>query len=236
MKRRDFLIGSASAAIAGGLAGCDDHGASRMPQPPVATTGPDGKPRLPWQNWSGYRHCIPDARVAPANLDEMVSFLKNAKGTVRPVGAGHSFTELVPTDGGTILSLRNFEGLLSHDEAACTATFGAGTKLGNVGEPLNAIGQALPNMPEIDQQTLAGAMSTGTHSLSIAAPPVSFWPAARFNAYTAPARGPVTWMSVVPSVIEPWMYDMAEYATLSLALTVVPSILVKPRLPPTKAA
>lgn len=164
MNRRSFLLSSAGALTAASLAtGCDDHGASRMPQPPAASLGADGKRRIPWQNWSGYRHCSPDARVAPANTDELAQFLKNAKGTVRPVGAGHSFTELVPTDGGTILSLRNFEGLLSHDNAALTATFGAGTKLGQIGEPLDALGQALPNMPDIDAQSLAGAMSTATH-------------------------------------------------------------------------
>ena len=164
MKRREFLASTLGLAAAGSLSsGCSDRGASAMPQPPAITTGPDGKRRIPWQNWSGYRHCLPAARIAPANTDELASFLKASKGPVRPVGAGHSFTELVPTDGGTILSLRNFEGLLSHDAAAMTATFGAGTKLGQLGELLDPLGQALPNMPDIDEQSLAGAMATGTH-------------------------------------------------------------------------
>lgn len=162
MKRRDFLLGSAGTAATLALGGCDDHGAANMPQPPVATMGPDGKPRLPWQNWSGYRHCLPESRYAPKTLDELASYLKTAKSGVRPVGAGHSFSELVPTDG-TILSLRNFEGLRSHDATALTATFGAGTKLGQVGDLIDPLGQALANMPDIDEQSLAGAMSTGTH-------------------------------------------------------------------------
>lgn len=166
MKRRDFLAAAAATttvAATGALSGCSDHGESRMPKPPQAVMGPDGVQRLPWQNWSGYRHCLPGARVAPNTVDEMAEFLKLAKTTVRPVGAGHSFTELVPTDGGILVSLRNFSGLLSHDAAALTATFGSGTRLGDVGEPLDKVGQAMPNMPDIDEQTLAGAMSTGTH-------------------------------------------------------------------------
>jgi len=162
MKRRDFLASSLGLAAAGVLPGCDDHGASKMPQPPVATVGPDGKRRIPWQNWSGYRSCLPSERLAPANEDELAFVLKKARGPVRPVGAGHSFTELVPTDG-TLVSLRNFEGLRAHDAEKMTATFGAGTKLGATGEPLHAAGQALQNMPDIDEQSLAGAMATGTH-------------------------------------------------------------------------
>ena len=162
MKRRDFLAASLGAAVAVPLAGCDDHGESRMPKPPAAAPGPDGKMRLPWQNWSGYQSCLPIDRVAPKNEDELALLLRNAKGPIRPVGAGHSFTPLVPTEG-TIVSLRNFEGLLSHDAATLTATFGAGTKIGQIGEPLDAAGQALQNMPDIDEQTLAGAISTGTH-------------------------------------------------------------------------
>lgn len=162
MKRRDFLAAGVGALAGATLAGCDDYGASKMPKPPQAGVGPDGKRLIPWQNWSGFRSCLPAQRIAPESLDELVSFMKGAKGPVRPVGSGHSFSELVPTDG-TLLSLRNFSGVLSHDAATLTATVGAGTKLGELGEPLEAIGQALPNMPDIDQQTVGGAFSTGTH-------------------------------------------------------------------------
>jgi len=162
MKRRDFLASSLGLAASALLPACDDRGASRMPQAPEAATGPDGARRLPWQNWSGYQHCLPAGRVAPASLDELVDVVRKAPGPIRPVGAGHSFSPLVPTDG-TIVSLRNFEGLLARDATAMTATLGAGTRLGNLGEPLATAGQALFNMPDVDQQALAGAMATATH-------------------------------------------------------------------------
>ncbi|HUR41887.1 MAG TPA: D-arabinono-1,4-lactone oxidase [Verrucomicrobiae bacterium] len=152
MKRRDFLAGSAAAAGLA-LAGCD----SAAP-PPARKRGDP----IRWRNWSGYQSCLPAQRIAPESLDQLVDLLRKAPGPVRPVGAGHSFTPLVPTDG-TLLSLRNFTGLLRHDAKAMTATFGAGTKLGQVGGPLQGIGQALPNMPDVDEQSLAGAIGTGTH-------------------------------------------------------------------------
>lgn len=162
MNRRHFLQGSAATMAAGALTACDDHGASRMPVPPAATAGPDGQRRLPWQNWSGYQHGLPAQRLAPRDEGELADLLRRAPQPLRPVGAGHSFSALVPTDG-TLLSLRHFEGLIEHDSTALTATVGAGTRLGRLAELLDGIGQALPNMPDIDEQTLGGAIATATH-------------------------------------------------------------------------
>ncbi|KMQ53828.1 hypothetical protein ACS96_26125 [Pseudomonas aeruginosa] len=70
-------------------------------------------PRLiPWRNWSGAQSCLPLAREAPKDLDELVRVIRQASGRIRPVGSGHSFSALVPTDG-TLLSLAYFSGLLS---------------------------------------------------------------------------------------------------------------------------
>jgi FAD-linked oxidoreductase len=152
MRRREFLASALGALAGAALPGCDE------PAPPRAA----GPRQIPWRNWSGYQHCLPAQRVAPESLDQLVELLRTAPGPVRPVGAGHSFTPLVPTDG-TIVSLRNFEGLLAHDPTALTATLGAGTRLSRIGPVLDGIGQALPNMPDIDMQMLAGAIATGTH-------------------------------------------------------------------------
>ena len=84
----------------------------------------------------------------------MTKFYYHARSIARAVGSGHSFTPLVPTDD-TIVFLRHFSGLMAHDEELMQATFGSGTKLGAIGEPLSALVQALPNMPDINKQTLA---------------------------------------------------------------------------------
>ncbi len=117
---------------------------------------------IPWRNWSGGQMCLPQARLAPATEAELADLLKAAVGTVRAVGAGHSFSALVPTEG-SIVSLSKFSGLLAHDAEKLQAEFGAGTRMADMGAPLKAIGQALPNMADIDYQTLAGAISTSTH-------------------------------------------------------------------------
>jgi len=98
----------------------------------------DKSNRIPWKNWSGSQVCYPEFRKAPATIEELRSLITAAKGKIRPVGAGHSFMPLVPTD----------------DTIA---------RLGDIGEPLAQTGQALLNMPDIDEQTLAGALGTATH-------------------------------------------------------------------------
>ena len=116
---------------------------------------------LPWRNWSGALTSYPASRFAPSSEDELVSFLRTTSDAVRPVGAGHSFTPLVPTDG-VLVVLDKLSGLFDYDEGTDQATFGAGTRLGSMGVPLDAIGQAMFNLPDIDRQTLAGAISTAT--------------------------------------------------------------------------
>lgn len=115
---------------------------------------------LPWRNWSGGQSSTPAGRFAPASEEALQSFLATTHGALRPVGAGHSFSGLVPTNGHLVV-LDRIAGLTGHD--AASATFGAGTRLSETGPVLEAIGQALNNLPDIDRQTLAGAIATGTH-------------------------------------------------------------------------
>jgi FAD-linked oxidoreductase len=118
--------------------------------------------QVPWRNWSGALSSNPKSRLAPASEDELVSMIKQSTGTIRPVGSGHSFTPLVPTDDN-LLILDKLNGLVSHDENSLQATLWAGTRLSDSGPQLDAVGQAMINLPDIDRQTIAGAISTSTH-------------------------------------------------------------------------
>jgi len=152
MNRRQFLAGSAlSALFAAG---------------PMRALGAG----TPWRNWSGGQACQPAGRFSPASVAELQEFLAAGSaegvGTGRPVGSGHSFTALVPTDGH-ILVLDQLTGMLDHNSSTLQATFAAGTRLGDMGAPLAGVGQAMLNLPDIDRQTLAGATATATHGTGI---------------------------------------------------------------------
>ena len=102
LKRRSLV------AALGGLALASRYGVA----PAVAATAE--KRRLPWRNWSGSQHCVPQARLAPASIGELQELLAGSSGVIRPVGAGHSFTPLVPTDG-TLVSLSRLGGISDVD-------------------------------------------------------------------------------------------------------------------------
>lgn len=133
-------------------------GAALLASRAQAVTAPTSK--LPWRNWSGGQSSTPTARFSPTSEESLQAFLKESRGALRAVGAGHSFSPLVPTDGHLVV-LDRLAGLIEHD--ADSATFGAGTRLSETGPVLEAIGHALNNLPDIDRQTLAGAIATGTH-------------------------------------------------------------------------
>jgi FAD-linked oxidoreductase len=115
-----------------------------------------------WSNWSGGVTCKPRQILAPKDEVELAAAIRNAEGTVRAPGAGHSFTPLCPSDG-TLIDLGAFKGLKSADPKAGLATFAAATPLWAVGPALYAQGLALANMGDIDRQTLGGVVGTGTH-------------------------------------------------------------------------
>ena len=118
--------------------------------------------QTPWRNWAGGLSCSPKGRYDITDETQLVDLLKKTSGPIRPVGSGHSFSPLVPTDGHLVI-IDQLSGVLEHDNETMQATVGAGSRLGDLGAPLFAIGQGMLNLPDIDRQTVAGATATGTH-------------------------------------------------------------------------
>ena len=81
---------------------------------------------------------------------------------MRVVGSGHSFSGLCATDG-TLISLERMQGLVDVDLERRRATVLAGTVLHRLGPRLREHGLAMENLGDIDRQSLAGAIATGTH-------------------------------------------------------------------------
>jgi FAD-linked oxidoreductase len=156
--RRKFLRAAAAGAAATLLPGCDSKGTE--PQSPVSFA--PGQP-IPWINWAGNQSCMPAARSAPGTEEALIAALKNAKGIVRAVGASHSFSAVVPTDG-TLIATDLLSGVISHDEAAVQAEIWAGTRMHVLGPMLETIGQALPNQPDMDYPAMGGAIANSVHA------------------------------------------------------------------------
>jgi FAD-linked oxidoreductase len=158
-RRAALTAGGVGVAVAGtGVVGYE-VATREKPEPPAPPlTDKDG--HLVWRNWSGIRHSYPEARVAPSTDEELAHILKSSPAPIRAVGAGHSFMPLVPTDG-TLLSLDPMAGIVSVDGDEVTVR--AGTRLGDLGPLLAQHGRAMANLPDINKQSLGGALATATH-------------------------------------------------------------------------
>jgi FAD-linked oxidoreductase len=133
----------------------------------TAASRPTRRGRV-WRNWAGTVVARPRDVVHPAEPAEVARILAAAARNgdrVKPVGAGHSFTPVAATDG-IQMALDRLRGLVSVDagpSGATTATVAAGTTLHDVNAGLAERGLGLANMGDVDVQSVAGAISTGTH-------------------------------------------------------------------------
>ncbi|WP_110181518.1 D-arabinono-1,4-lactone oxidase [Nocardioides solisilvae] len=133
----------------------------------TGSTGGSGSDNAPatWTSWSGLEAARPDRVLAPESTEDVVAAVlaaREAGSTVKMVGTGHSFTGIgVP--GRTMLRPDRLRGVLSVDRDAMTVTAYAGTRLADLNLELERLGLSLHNMGDIAEQTLAGAVSTGTH-------------------------------------------------------------------------
>ena len=121
-----------------------------------------------WQNWSGSQKHLPLNLALPDSEDAVVQLIQqaaDARRRVRGIGSAHSFVPFWTDD--YLVSLDRLAGLVSHDVESRQVTVWAGTKLHQLGEPLWALGLAMENMGDIDRQSIAGAISTGTHGTGV---------------------------------------------------------------------
>jgi FAD-linked oxidoreductase len=129
-----------------------------------------GKLPTSFQNWNRNFVCHPRERLRPSSADEVARIVRRARRDglkVRPVGSGYSYTPLAATDG-LMVDLSALDEVGPIDRAAGTVTVGSGIRLDRLIRALARQGMALENAGDIDQQTLAGAISTGTHGSGIA--------------------------------------------------------------------
>jgi FAD-linked oxidoreductase len=115
-----------------------------------------------WENWSGSTRARPTHVHYPETEDELREVVAQADGTLRVAGAGHSFPPVSKSDG-TFVSLERYTGLVDVDPGARRVTVRAGTPLSALTDALADHGLMLENMGDIDAQSIAGALSTGTH-------------------------------------------------------------------------
>ncbi len=115
-----------------------------------------------WKNWSGSVEARPSQVYFPETETELQRLVEQATGTLRVVGAGHSFPPVAQSNE-TIVSLERYTGIVDVDHSAKQVTVKSGTPLSDLTAGLADHGLMLENMGDINKQTIAGALATGTH-------------------------------------------------------------------------
>src|SRR4051812_15481564 len=118
-----------------------------------------------WKNWSGSVAAEPAERARPRTETELVEIVRRSR-KLRVVGAGHSFMPLCETFG-TLISLEHLEGAIELSADKTRAWAPAGWSLEKLTAALWTQGVSLINQGDVNPQTLAGAVATGTHGTGL---------------------------------------------------------------------
>ena len=122
---------------------------------------------MPTRNWARNQRCVPIAAHEPSTVGEVAAVVRAAAEAgerVKVIAGGHSFTDTAMT-GGHLLSLSKMNRIVRVDGADVTVQ--AGIRLHELNAQLANRGLALPNLGDIDRQSIAGATSTATHGTGI---------------------------------------------------------------------
>lgn len=100
----------------------------------------------------------------PKNDEDVLAILRTNTGRrIRAVGQLHSWSEALKADE-VLLDLRHMEDIqIGDQDGQSHVTVGAGCRIKRAIAALDAVGLALPSQGLITEQTIAGAISTGTH-------------------------------------------------------------------------
>jgi len=124
-----------------------------------------------WKNKIGRHKVFPFEYLLPENLGDIQSAILEAerKGLrIRAVGAGHSYSDVAMPDG-MLLDMRHLNKLKICNKSKPEVTGNAfveveaGISIHKLNRALDKKGLALINMGAIDNQTISGAIATGTH-------------------------------------------------------------------------
>jgi L-gulonolactone oxidase len=128
-----------------------------------------------WRNWSEVNRCRPHRLVRATDERDIADAVRYASERgigLRPAGTGHSFNSIATTSG-VLLDLTGHTGVVALDPHVPSVTVRGGTRLRELNRALDEVGLALSNMGTLEEQTVAGAISTGNHGSGLTHKPFS---------------------------------------------------------------
>lgn len=138
---------------------------------------------LTWSNYIGEQKCKARQIRYPDSCQDLVNAINDGREqglTVRAVGSGHSFSDIALTDG-ILLDPKNMKKVIPLDisslfeplRGSTLFSVESGITIRELNDELDKRNLALVNMGAFDGQTLAGAISTGTHGTGLELGPMA---------------------------------------------------------------
>jgi D-arabinono-1,4-lactone oxidase len=122
------------------------------------------------RTWARTYSCLPELLIQPESLAEIeltVTLARRCRRRLVTVGSGHSPSDLTCTSSGWMVNLDRFDRVLSLDPETGICVLQSGIRLHQLTAALDAAGLAMPSLGSINEQSIAGAISTGTHGSSL---------------------------------------------------------------------
>jgi len=125
---------------------------------------------LEWVNWSKSFTSTPEFIEVPQTEKELKTIITKAAQTnksVKVIGSGHSCSLISATNTGYLIDLKQYNNIIHFDASHKLLTVQGGASLEKIAKFALNNKLALPNLGTIVEQTISGAISTGTHGSGI---------------------------------------------------------------------
>ncbi|TVY52341.1 putative D-arabinono-1,4-lactone oxidase, partial [Lachnellula suecica] len=119
--------------------------------------------------WARTFHSQPSLYIRPRSLPEIeraVTLARLCRKHITTIGCGHSPSSITSTSSW-LINLDDYNEILDVDRESGVVRMQSGIRLYRVGAELDKVGLAMPNLGSINQQSIAGAISTGTHGSTL---------------------------------------------------------------------
>jgi D-arabinono-1,4-lactone oxidase len=119
--------------------------------------------------WARTFYSSPELYIRPQSLEEIqkaVNLARRCRKRITTTGCGHSPSDITCTSSW-LMNLDDYNKILSVDQEKGVVVLQSGIRLYQLGEELDKLGLAMPNLGSINEQSIAGAISTGTHGSTL---------------------------------------------------------------------
>ena len=121
------------------------------------------------RTWAKTFSSRPELYIQPESLievEKVVNLARKCRRRIVTTGSGHSPSDITCTSSW-LINLDNFNRVLSVDDKTGVVVMQSGIRLYDLSEELDRRGLAMPNLGSINEQSMAGVISTGTHGSTL---------------------------------------------------------------------